>query len=386
MPLFSSCSQCGKKTFSFFLNQAGLCNSCVAKNSLEKEQREAAQKDADIAYAGEFYDKLSALWKKTGDCWYRDFASFDAATEAISDCNELEGMFQEMPNIPYFPDTFAAHCSFFNEDACSNQDFGRFKVEKVGENANGSILKINWDGHLLQLSRRRDAAQQIIDQTNLFQETLDNLPLVKIEPQLDVAPKHSDISSGIETKNITARTRLDRLNPFYTIDVETTGLNPIRNEVIQLAAVKFVNFEPVEAFCTYIKPRNGLDPRAQAVNGITDEDVKDAPYIESIAHDFSHFINPDVAAKTKFPLVGHNLSFDLNFLMASGADYLFLSSRNCYDTLELAKREYSDGPYKLDYLARRALKIYRDDAHDALSDALITGLLFRDICKRRIGF
>ena len=143
-----------------------------------------------------------------------------------------------------------------------------------------------------------------------------------------------------------------------------------------------MNFQPVEALTSYVHPKHGLNADAQKINQITEEDVKDAPEIDQILPAFDAYLAPGV------PIVGHNLGFDYNFLRANGSRVMrenLTKERKFFDTLELSKREYKDSPkYSLDYLCRTELGIIRSTAHNSLSDALATGLLFAAICQSRM--
>lgn len=189
--------------------------------------------------------------------------------------------------------------------------------------------------------------------------------------------KTADSFPEIAMSQISKNTPADKICDFYVVDVETTGLQAYRNEIIQLTAMRFESFEPVECFSTYVMPRKGLNEEAQEINGICDDDLEGAPYIEQIIAEFDNFIG------TKLPLVGHNIIFDLKFLHASGSEAIF-AKRRIFDTCALAKRTYEFSNYKLDYLTAKRLNIVRKDAHDSKSDCLATGLLFKDICQSKI--
>lgn len=389
MSLFTYCSQCGRKCLSFLCTSDGLCGSCRDANQVRqrKEMEQQAEllrikHEEDIANAENLYNDLAALWANTGIHYYPQYKTLEDVLKIIADCDMFVQLLNKIPEHPCFQEVFAAHCSNITATSCSNKDFGNLDLVLVDSNT----AKLDFDQLSKKVDRCREQAQKIAQHTQDFQELLRRLNLIEIltDPSATV---YSPKSSGfLETKNITARTSLSKLNPFFSIDIETTGLNPLTDEIIQLTAIKFINFEPVDAFTTYIKPRNGIKPRAQAVNSITEQDVENAPYIESIVSAFSDFIDLNPLSKNFAPIVGHNLSFDFQFLRANGFSTLH-SLRNYYDTLELSKREYKYwSSYKLDYLAKTVLNIVRTDAHDSLSDALATGLLFKKICKSRIGF
>lgn len=380
MPLFETCTQCGKKRLSVGINK-GLCSKCLEENRVAEMRQAEERRKAGISAAEDFYRELADLWEKTGARWYYTIRSLECAKQTVSNCDRFAELLREIPEYEYFQPVFASHCSSIGSESCSNSDFGELKTEKVDKNT----VKIDFEQLLQNIERCRERAVHMVQNSHDFADMLSKLPHVDIYIDGQAVPAEKKSPGSFESKNITSRTRVDRLSVFYAVDVETTGLNPMEDEIISLSAVKFVNFEPVEAFTTFIKPRNGLNARAQAVNRITETDVNDAPYIESVADAFRHFITPDYAAKNYPPIVGHNLSFDYNFLIANGINTLCFT-RPHYDTLELARREYKWlDSFKLDTLTSDVLHISRSSSHSSLSDALVTGLLFKQICKSRIG-
>lgn len=392
MSLFSFCSQCGRKCFSLALTSEGLCSRCDNERQIklqeerERQDRLIQQKhEEDIAKAERLYSDLVMFWKSTGSDCYHSFPqceTLDEATRIVADCGKFLQLLDTIPEHPGFQEVFESQCSSIGATVCLNKDFGALSVSQVDE----KTIKLDFDQLARKVSRCSDQASEVVQCSRDFQELLQHLNRVEIhlDPSAEAHPRKA--AGFFEAKNITTRTRLDSLNPFYSVDVETTGLNPETCEIIQLSAIRFVNFEPVDAFTTYVKPRGGIKPHAQAVNGITAKDIENAPYIEAVSKAFMKFITPDLLAKRYPPVVGHNLSFDCNFLTANGMNTL-CSMRNHYDTLEMSRREYAKrSSYKLDDMTKTVLHIVRSDAHNSLSDALATGLLFKKICKARIGF
>lgn len=99
--------------------------------------------------------------------------------------------------------------------------------------------------------------------------------------------------------------------PIAIIDTETTGLDPRVHEVIEVAIIKEWRDGRVEEWATKVKPMNlaVAEEFALKVNG-----YKDHPELWDDAPPFSE-IAPLVAAKLEgCVLVGHNVSFDLDFL------------------------------------------------------------------------
>ena len=174
--------------------------------------------------------------------------------------------------------------------------------------------------------------------------------------------------------SVTAKTKIDSVKDYIVIDVETTGLDPETDEIIQIAAIRFSDFVPVDSWITFVKPTRSIPPEAAQINGITDDVVMNAPSIHAVLSSLADFIGKGT------PLVGHNLPFDLHFLHNAGAGKM-LQGRRRYDTLALSQKTYSSAKYTLEFLTRLKLQVVRPVTHNAKTDCLATGLLFEDICK-----
>ena len=212
-----------------------------------------------------------------------------------------------------------------------------------------------------------------------FETILNSLPKFQISLSKDKIKRKNEIENPIDDyKNITKSSNISKLSSFVAIDTETTGLKPGGNDIIEIAAIKFINYRPVELFNTYLKPRKSIPADATAVNGITDAMVADAPTFSEIKPDLQAFISD-------LPIVAHNAPFDVKFLHVSGLD---LDNHNgkVYDTLKLARNKIKDysgdklDDYKLATVCEQ-LNIGCKNYHSASADTLACGLLFVDILK-----
>jgi len=95
---------------------------------------------------------------------------------------------------------------------------------------------------------------------------------------------------------------------FIAFDLETTGIQPKTDAIVEIGAVHFNGTEPGEAFSTLINPGRPIPPEASAVNGITDDMVADQPVIETVLSNLADFCGD-------LPLVAHNAPFDYKFLL-----------------------------------------------------------------------
>ena len=124
---------------------------------------------------------------------------------------------------------------------------------------------------------------------------------------------------------------LIKLNEYISFDLETTGLNPDVDRITEISACRFVNGEFSEEFTSLINPGIPIPKNIIALTGITNDMVKDAPFISSILPDFLVFIGTT-------PLVGHNIDFDYTFIRKNIASTaLTLPKLSLYDTLSLAR-------------------------------------------------
>ena len=220
---------------------------------------------------------------------------------------------------------------------------------------------------------RKEAAERRKQKSAEFAAALVDIPRVEIQRAEDFAKRRKD-KYYPKLANITSRTDVQKLFPLVVVDVETTGLKPANNDIIEVSAIKYASpFVPVSCFTTLCKPRHSIPADASAVNHITDDMVAGAPAFSEIAAGLSEFIRD-------CNIVGQNVEFDTDFLYASGVD---LPETRYFDTCQLARYVDKDLPnYKLETLLN-SYGIVRDTAHRSLSDAYATGLLFEKIVQEK---
>ncbi|MBX3050011.1 MAG: DEAD/DEAH box helicase family protein [Caldilineaceae bacterium] len=160
---------------------------------------------------------------------------------------------------------------------------------------------------------------------------------------------------------------------FVAVDVETTGLSPQKDAIIEIGAVRFCDGAIVDTFATFINPARPIPLFIQRLTNISDKDVADAPSMDRALPELLAFVDSSV-----FAIVGHNVGFDLAFLQAAGANF----HRPGLDTHELATILLPSMPsYNLGQLCN-ALEIRLDDAHRANADAEATAQLFMHLMER----
>lgn len=156
------------------------------------------------------------------------------------------------------------------------------------------------------------------------------------------------------------------------IDTETTGLDPRKAWIVELAAVRLVGgrLQPKVAFRRLVRPGEPIPKLAIGIHGIDDAAVADAPAFADIWPELSTFIGDTV-------LIGHALGFDLAVLKRecerAGIGW---TRPHTLDTRLLAEVAEPDlAGYSLDSLAAW-LGIEITDRHSALGDALACARIF----------
>tara|TARA_Y100001970_G_scaffold50742_1_gene64227 strand:+ start:40167 stop:42941 length:2775 start_codon:yes stop_codon:yes gene_type:complete len=168
------------------------------------------------------------------------------------------------------------------------------------------------------------------------------------------------------------------LSEFIAIDLETSGLNPKEDKIIEISAYKFCNGKPMKSFTKLVNPQIKLSNTTTQITGIRDEMLINQPIFDEIKDDFISFIGD-------LPIVGHNVIFDLSFLENNLNNYnQVFNERMICDTFYLSKLYY----YYLNSFSLSAicqnLSISVNNAHRAEEDAKNSGLLFVDILINQI--
>lgn len=172
---------------------------------------------------------------------------------------------------------------------------------------------------------------------------------------------------GVETKRTHKGKSLLLFPEDYTVvDIETTGFDPMFDEIIEVAGIKYRGRNEVGRFQSLVKPDDGIPDYITALTGITNQMVADAPGIEDVLPRFLEFIGEDI-------VVGHNVHFDVNFLYDYAEDFeLKPFSNDLVDTLRLSRRLYPElQSHKLSALAAH-FGVEPDGEHRALADCVTT--------------
>lgn len=164
---------------------------------------------------------------------------------------------------------------------------------------------------------------------------------------------------------------------FLVLDLETTGLDPARDRITEVGAVKVRGGEVLGELRSFVHPGRPIPAAVTAMTGITDAMVAGAPTTATV---LGHVID----LLTGSVLVAHNASFDLSFLRAAAArDGRELPSTPVVDTARLSRRLLGDEvrDHRLATLARH-LRARTSPEHRALADARATVDVLHGLLER----
>lgn len=172
---------------------------------------------------------------------------------------------------------------------------------------------------------------------------------------------------------------IDCPNDYVVIDIETTGLSPQYDSIIEVSAVKVVNNAVVDRFESLLKPdidgEQYVDAFIESLTGITNEMLAEADNTKDVLQKYSDFISD-------FTIVGHCVSFDINFLYDNFNRYLDHPLTNDFvDTIRIYRRLAPQNEHhRLEELCVD-YKIENKQAHRAYSDCEATAVGYVKLCN-----
>lgn len=167
------------------------------------------------------------------------------------------------------------------------------------------------------------------------------------------------------------------LNEYAVIDLEMTGLSPIKDKIIEVAAIKVKDGIITDEYSSLVNPNVEISEKIMEITGISNEMTRNAVYIEDIMQEILQFIDG-------MTLVGHNILFDFSFIMQNAytCGYKNYTYRKWFgiDTLNIARKCL---PPDISKTLKNLCEMYGindDNHHRALNDVKITKELYCKLC------
>ena len=163
---------------------------------------------------------------------------------------------------------------------------------------------------------------------------------------------------------------------YIAFDIETTGLNPVEDRIVELGAVLFENGIPVKKFSSLVNPNKFISFEATRVNNISNEMIQNAPRENIIYPKLVEFLEDSLSGETV--ICAHNARFDIGFLSNTLERLGYSGNIKYIDTLSLSRNLiYGLENYKQSTVADY-FDIINEEAHRAVTDAETCGkILYR---------
>lgn len=170
------------------------------------------------------------------------------------------------------------------------------------------------------------------------------------------------------------------IQDFTALDIETTGLDPKTDKIIEVAAVRVRNGQITAEYQSLVSPGRRLEERITELTGITDDMLRDAPMPEQVISQLLTFIGNDI-------LLGHSVMFDYSFVKRAAVDQGKVCGENYdfermqgLDTLKMARKylpqlKSRSLPYLCSYYG------IAQKAHRAMEDAKATAELYQRLME-----
>lgn len=163
---------------------------------------------------------------------------------------------------------------------------------------------------------------------------------------------------------------------IIALDLETTGLNPRTDQILEIGAVKMENGEAVDTYSVFVNPGKHIPEFITGLTGITDEMVREGLSPEKAVQGLIDFCG-------EADLLGHNILFDFSFLKQKAAGFGSCFEKNGIDTLQIAKKFLPDLPSRSLGAICSYYHIAQEKQHRAVEDAVSA---YRIFCRMKEEF
>jgi len=187
-------------------------------------------------------------------------------------------------------------------------------------------------------------------------------------------------SEAQESSNDQSGFQFDLKKDIVFFDIESTGLNVVRDRIVQIALIKyFKDGKPPQELEMLINPGIPISQEAMDVHGITPDKLKNKPIFREVAQKIFDFIG-------EADLAGYNSDrFDIPILMEELARVGLVLDIEKRRTIDVQKIFYKMEPRTLKAAYRLYCNAELEGAHDALADVRATAEVLKGQIQRYNG-
>jgi len=168
---------------------------------------------------------------------------------------------------------------------------------------------------------------------------------------------------------------------FTVFDIETSGLDPLKDEVLEIAGVRLRGKETVGTFEALIRPTRPVSPEITKINGLTELFLlANGQESKAVLQDFINFSVGSI-------FVGHNIKdFDWKFVdvWAKKMNLTLPADVKFIDTLELSRKMLSLPRYNLATVGKH-FNFELINAHRALPDTEFNAKVFIALMEQMLN-
>lgn len=161
---------------------------------------------------------------------------------------------------------------------------------------------------------------------------------------------------------------------IVALDIESTGIDPEKDAILEIGAIRFEGTRIEEEWSSLINPGRRIPPFITQLTGITDNMVRQAPSMRDVIPKLQAFVG-------EAPILGQRIAFDLSFLRRHGL-FRFNDSIDTYDIAAVMMPRA--GRYNLGALGQQ-LNVVHPATHRALDDARVTHAVFAKLYEQMMG-
>lgn len=228
----------------------------------------------------------------------------------------------------------------------------------------------NHDKIIREIKSKNISLDECLDLISTFDDTFFESSALELELLISNGMPLDVQNNEVSLK--TARTPFSKQR-YCIVDIETSGSDVNKGQIIELGAVKYCDGEIVDKFDSLVYAKR-IPPYIQEVTKITPRMLENAPPLSQVLEEFKIFLEDDV-------FIAHDIKFDYKFISDSFEKYDLgkLENRKLC-TIDLSKRTIVAQRYGLDFL-KILLNVDIKDQHRAYIDALSTTYIFEHALK-----